>query len=339
MPASQPPLSASDFQAPFFAGIDVGGTNIKIGLVDDRGQTLAYQKIDTQEADGPERAAERMAETLQQMTQQVGLSMSDLRRIGLVTPGPLDLAAGKLLSPGNLPHWHNTLIRDLVSRTCGRPVTYANDANAAAFGEFWAGAGEQVQHMLMITLGTGVGGGIITSGKLIEGAHGCGAECGHIIIDPRDDAPNNSLNIRGTLEGYVGSYGVVARTEQALADQPDTDSPLRSLIGRITPLAIAQAAEAGDDLAMGIILDTAKYLAIGIVSIIHTIDPESVVLGGAMTFGGTGHPLGERFLEEVRTQARRRMIDSLRDHITIDFAKLKSDAGYIGAAGLARGEG
>ncbi|MGI9455266.1 MAG: ROK family protein [Aeoliella sp.] len=336
--ALMPLLSLQDAQPPFFAGIDVGGTNIKMGIVDDSGQPVAFTKIPTQEADGPNRAAERMAETIATMQSEIGLAPGDVAHIGLATPGPLDLNTGMLLTPGNLPHWHETPIREVVSAACDRPVTYANDANAAAFGEFWAGTGQSVENMLLLTLGTGVGGGIISSGKLIEGPHGCGGECGHIIINSDDDAPLNTLGIRGTLEGYVGAYGVVARANAALADGT-SDSQLGPLAGtdELTPLAIAQAAEAGDELALGIIMETAKYLAIGIASIIHTVDPESVVLGGAMTFGGTGHPLGEKFLNEVRTQAKLRMIESLRDQITIDFAKLKGDAGYIGAAGLARG--
>ncbi len=339
MPDQATLLPVQEAQAPFFAGIDVGGTNIKMGIVDDQGRPVAFQEIPTQEPDGPQRAAERMAETIASMRDAVGLTLADIARVGLVTPGPLELTTGMLLVPGNLPNWHHTPIRDVVSAACGKPVTYANDANAAAFGEFWTGTGQLVDSMLMITLGTGVGGGIIANGQLIEGAHGCGAECGHIIIDSDDEAPLNSLGIRGTLEGYVGSYGVVARANTALADG-ETDSLLQPVANtdRLTPLAIAQAAEAGDALALDIILKTARYLAIGIVSIIHTVDPQCVVLGGAMTFGGAGHPLGERFLKEVRTQARPRMIESLRDQITIDFAQLKGDAGYIGAAGLARAE-
>ena len=99
---------------------------------------------------------------------------------------------------------------------------------------------------------------------------------------------------------------------------------------------VANAAEAGDDVAIKVVMDTAKYLAIGVVSAVHTIDPEAVVIGGAMTFGGAGHPLGERFLTEVREQAKVRMIPSLRDQVAIEFAKLGGKAGYIGAAGLAR---
>jgi glucokinase len=251
----------------------------------------------------------------------------------------MDIPAGMLLGPGNLPHWHNTPIRDLISEACSLPVTYANDANAAAYGEFWAGAGRDYRSLVLFTLGTGIGGGIVVEGMLVEGMHSCGGELGHIIIDSRPDAPLNSLGIRGTLEGYCGAYSVIRRTEEELA--AGGDSSLRKRVGQgeeLTPKMLAEEAEAGDRLSMDIIMETARYMAIGTVTAIHTIDPDSVVIGGAMTFGGAGHPLGEKFMTRLREEARSRLIASIRDKVHIDFATLGGDAGYIGAAGLARRE-
>jgi glucokinase len=327
---------------PFYAGCDVGGTNMKIGLVDSQGHGVAFQSIPTLQEQGPHEATRRMGEVVRKLAQDLGLGQSDIVRVGLATPGPMDIPTGMLICPGNLPAWHNSPIQQMMSDACGLPVTFANDANAAAYGEFWRGAGEKFDHMVLLTLGTGLGAGIIVDDRLVVGAHSCGGECGHIIIDSRDDAPVNSLGIRGSLEGYVSSGGVVDRTRQALAAS-STPSSLRGLADSgnpddLTPLEIAKAAEAGDQIALGVILDTARYLAIGIVTIVHTVDPETVVLGGAMTFGGAGHPLGERFLAEVRAQAKSRMIASLRDQVAIDFALLGGAAGYIGAAGLARQE-
>ena len=331
-------LPVASAELPLFAGIDVGGTNIKIGIVDDLGRPVAFAKIATQQELGPQDAAQRSGAALADLVAATEIPPGSVVRAGLATPGPMDLAAGMLLQPGNLPAWHNAPVRDLFSAACKLPVTYANDANAAAYGEYWSGAGAAAKNMVLVTLGTGVGGGIIIDERLLVGAHGAGGEIGHIVIDCADDAPNNSLNIRGTLEGYVGSYGVLARMRQALKTS-SAASDLRDLSGdALTPLAIATAAEAGDPLAMGVIVDTAKYLAVGLASTIHTVDPESVVIGGAMTFGGAGHPLGEQFIVEVRSQTRARIFESLRDKVTIEFARLGGDAGYIGAAGLARQE-
>lgn len=335
MPPNEPTAEVSE-SSPLFVGVDVGGTNIKLGVVDDGGQSVAFTKIATQQADGPQRSAERTAEALDQLMVERGVDRSRVARAGLATPGPIDLPNGILLKPGNLQAWHNSPVRDLFSQACDLPFTYANDASAAAFGEYWSGSGADVHNMVLVTLGTGVGGGIIVEGRLLVGAHGNGGEVGHIVIDCRDDAPNNTLDLRGTLEGYCGSYGVLARMRMALENSKPT-SLLRELPdNQLTPLAISQAAEAGDQLALGVIMDTAKLLAIGLASLIHTVDPESVVIGGAMTFGGAGHPLGERFLAELRSQTKVRVFESLRDVVQINFANLGGDAGYIGAAGLAR---
>lgn len=323
---------------PLFVGMDVGGTNIKLGVVDDLGKSIAFTKIATRQADGPQRAAERTAEALKQLMEDRAIDRTQVVRAGLATPGPIDLPNGMLLKPGNLQAWHDSPVRDLFSQACQLPCTYANDASAAAFGEYWSGSGAEVRNMVLVTLGTGVGGGIIVDGRLLVGAHGNGGEIGHIVIDCHDDAPINTLNLRGTLEGYCGSYAVLARVRAALSDS-SVASPLRELSDdQLTPLVVSKAAEAGDELALSVIMDTAKLLAIGLASLIHTVDPESVVIGGAMTFGGAGHPLGERFLTELRSQTKERIFESLRDVVSIDFASLGGDAGYIGSAGLAREE-
>ncbi|TWT99995.1 Glucokinase [Botrimarina colliarenosi] len=320
-----------------FAGVDIGGTNIKIGLVDDAAQTLAHESLPTEQERGPADAAQRVAEALKRLAAKAGVTVADITAVGLASPGPMDLKTGQLLCPGNLPQWHNTPLRDLFEKATGKPVNYENDANAAAYGEYWAGAGDRFDSLVMVTLGTGVGGGIILDDKVIDGAHSCGGEIGHIIIDAAEDAPLNSLGIRGTLEGFCGSYGVVGRAQSAISDR-FVETSLRDVIEggeELTPLLIANAAEAGDELAMKVVLETARYLAIGIVTVVHTVDPEAVVIGGSLTFGGAGHPLGEKFLAAVREETNARLIPSLRGQKPIEFAKLGGSAGYIGAAGLA----
>ncbi len=328
-------MTQPEVKHPLFIGIDVGGTNVKFGIVDDKGGIQAYGSIPTESHLGPDDAVQRLSAALFQQLQNLGAGTSDVARIGLATPGPLDLEQGILLTPGNLPEWHNFPIRQRISDAIGLPVRYANDANAAAFGEYWQGAGTAYPSMVLLTLGTGIGGGIIVGDMLLEGAHGNGGECGHILIDLQDDAPLDSLNKRGSLEAFCGSYGVVRRAQEGLRD--GRHSRL-SKEDSLTPLALTQAAEAGDAFALEIILETARYLALGLVNLIHTIDPGCVVLGGAMTFGGAGHPLGEAFLQKIRDELRPRLLPNLHDTLQIDFAQLGGDAGYMGAAGLARVE-
>jgi len=336
MPSPRQLIAVEDAKTPLFAGIDVGGTNIKIGLVDDLGRTLAYHTVPTQSDRGPEDAAKRMGEGVRQVVEQAGAEKEGVVHVGLATPGPLDLKTGMLLTPGNLPGWWNFPIRDRVSEHCHLPVRYANDANAAAYGEFWSGTASEFHSMVLLTLGTGVGGGIVVGDTLIEGAHGCGSECGHILIDSSPDARRDSLDKAGSLEAYCGAYAVVDRTNDLL--EAGRESSLAKIRegGEITPLDISKAAEAGDGLAREVVMQTAHYLSLGIVTLIHTIDPDSVVLGGAMTFGGAGHPLGEEFLQRIRDVVRPRLLDTLREVLQIEFAQLSGDAGYIGAAGLAR---
>ncbi len=332
-------ITLAEAEQPLFVGIDVGGTNIKLGLIDNRGSTLAYHSIPTEVDRGPDDAIARMAAGVNQLLEKAGAKKSAVARIGLATPGPMDIAAGMLLKPGNLPGWWDIPIRERVAKACDLPVRYANDANAAAFGEYWQGAGNNSRNMVLLTLGTGIGGGIVLDNYLVEGAHSCGAECGFIIIDFHPEARVDSQKLTGTLEGYCSSYGVVGRAREAMATGRDSSlaAVLKSVSG-ITPLAIAQAAEDGDPLALEVVMDTAKYLAIGIVTLIHTLDPDSVVLGGAMNFGGAGHPLGEKFIQRIRDEVRPRTLSALRESLRIEFARLGGDAGFVGAAGLARQE-
>lgn len=337
MSAPEAHLPLADAKFPLFVGIDLGGTNIKLGLVDDCGRTIEYHSVPTNVEQGPDQAVERISSGVTHLLEEARVTKSDVVRIGLATPGPMDLDAGLLLTPGNLPGWWDFPIRERVAAKCGLPVRFANDANAAAYGEYWQGAAADTHSMALLTLGTGIGGGVVIRDLLVEGAHSCGAECGFILIDPRPDARRDSLNLSGTLEAYCGSYGVVGRASDALAG--GRESTLSETLGStdpLTPLAIAQAAEAGDSLALEIVLDTARYLALGIGTLIHIVDPECVVLGGAMNFGGAGHPLGEQFLQKVRDELRPRLLPPLRELLQVEFAKLGGDAGYIGAAGLAR---
>jgi glucokinase len=330
-------VSGSGIQKPFFVGIDVGGTNIKLGLVDDTGRTLAYHTMRTEQDKGAEDACVRMGLAVRQMIREANVSSADVVRAGLATPGPMDIPTGMILRPGNLPGWWDFPIRSRTSHHVGTPVTFANDANAAAYGEYWRGAGAQFRSMVLLTLGTGIGGGIIVGDTLIEGEHSCGSECGHIIVNPADDAPMDSLGKRGSLEAHANATAVVERAIAGLRSGTTSSMAKRHDAGEtITPRVVAEAAEKGDELAHSVVMETAYWLAIGIVTLVHTIDPDAVVLGGAMNFGGNDSEIGREFLQRIRDEVRPRLLEPLRDKVRIEFASLGGDAGYIGAAGLAR---
>jgi glucokinase len=337
MPHNRNTISRTAAEPPLFAGVDLGGTNIKLGIVDNLGRTLAYVSIPTDEPAGAESGVGRMADALQSAMRQAGLATADIAAIGLGSPGPLDLASGMLLAPVNMPRWHNFPLRDRLNELCNLPVTLANDASAAAYGEFWLGPRRSVASLVMLTLGTGIGGGIIVDGKSIDGAHSHGAECGHIIVDSRDDARMCGCGQRGHLEAYASGTALIKRTIEALETGMKTSLNLRLEQGQeITPRAVAEEAAGGDPLALELVRETARYLAIGIVTLLHTVDPDIVLLGGAMNFGGNETELGRQFLNDIRQHVRRLAFPLLAEQIPIEFAALGSDAGYLGAAGLAR---
>jgi glucokinase len=337
MPAADSFVSVCDARLPLFVGIDVGGTNIKIGLVDDAGQTLAYHTTPSEQEKGAEYGCQRMSLVIREMLAEIGAKPTNVARVGIATPGPMDIPAGLILRPGNMPGWWDFPIRDRLSHHANLPVTFNNDANAAAYGEFWRGAAADFHSMVLLTLGTGVGGGIVVGDTLVEGAHSCGSECGHMLVNPSDDAWRDSLGKSGSLEAYTNAGAVVRRVTEAMAAGEASSLTGRQKAGEtITPRIVAHEAERGDAVARRAVMETAHWLGIGIVSLIHAIDPDAVVLGGAMNFGGANNPLGREFLEHVRDTTRPRLLEPLRQVLRIEFASLGGDAGYIGAAGLAR---
>ncbi len=340
-PSAKRKVPLSDAQSPFFVGLDLGGTNIKVGVVDDLGRTLqdSYYTIKTEVKKGPEDASRRMGEAIHESIRRAGLSPGQVAGVGLGSPGTMDIPGGKLVKPANLPGWDYFPLRDRVSHHCGMPVTFANDATAAAYGEFWIGSGKDFHSMILLTLGTGIGCGIVIGDLLLDGQHSHGGEFGHSIIDCREDARVCGCGKQGHYEAYGSATAVIKRTREAL--ERGRRSSLKKAIrqgAELTPLLVEEHAEAGDKLSLELILETARYIAIGAVNLMHTIDPDAILFGGAMTFGGKRSPLGRRFLERIKEEIRKRAYEVPAEKTVIDFAILGGDAGYLGAAGIARME-
>ena len=329
----------SEAKAPFFVGIDVGGTSIKFGVVDDLGQTLARHHIPTEVEHGPEAACGRMGPALEQVVHQAGLTKDRIARIGLGSAGPMDVRAGKLMLTANLPGWNHFPIRDRTAHHTGLPVTFVNDADAAALGEYWVGSAREADSLVLLTLGTGIGCGIVIDGINLVGANSCGGEAGHIIIDYADDARVCGCGKTGHLEAYASATAVKKITQEHLDAGRESSLTARIATGEpLTPKMIAEEAERGDSLSEEMVVSTARFLGVGIASIMHTVDPELVLLGGAMTFGKNKTATGRRFLQEIIDEVRRRAISVLPERIKIDFASLGGAAGYLGAAAVARKE-
>lgn len=314
-----------------FVGLDVGGTTMKAGVVNDAGQVLASVSLNTEAYRGQEFGLERMCETIRQAVAAARLSLHDISAIGVATPGTMDIPGGLILDPPNLKPWRNVPVRDYVQKTFQLPTAFQNDANAAALGEFWSGAGKEVHSMVLFTLGTGVGGGIIIGDLVLEGEHSHGAELGHMKIEmtsPRQCGCGRW----GCLEAYASATAVVKRCEEALR-QPGAKSSLEKFcpkLENLTARAIFEAAADGDTLADRIVEDTAYYLAVGAVNMMHTIDPNMICYGGGMIGAG------ENFLNRIRRHVKKLAFPVPAENTQITYASLGSDAGFIGAAGCGR---
>ncbi|PHS02510.1 MAG: glucokinase [Blastopirellula sp.] len=332
-------ITVEQAKRPFFLGVDVGGTNIKIGLVDDNGSMIVYRSIPTEEPKGPADAFVRVKHVLAEIVSTLGINQDEVKAAGLATPGTMDIPAGMLLEPHNLPHWYNFPVKQTLEDQLGIPVTFVNDANAAAFGEYWIGSGREFCSMVLLTIGTGVGGGIIVNDVLVDGEHSHGSECGHIIIDMNDDAREIPTGQKGHLEAYASGTAIIKRTAEALEVGRQSSLSARIEAGEsLSPLMVSQEADQGDELSLEIVLETARYLGIGIVSLMHTIDPGAVVLGGAIDFGGHDTSLGCRFLGRIKEEVQKRAFPVPAEKTVVDFARLGGDAGYLGAAGTARAQ-
>ena len=318
----------SPHPCPVFVGIDVGGTNIKYGLVDIDGTIIASQKFPTEQHLGPADAMTRAADNAKQLILNHSVAMERVVAAGLGTPGSMDTQAGMILTPSNLPAWRNFQIRDELSAQLKLPVVYCNDANAAAMGEYWIGGGKNFSSMVLLTLGTGVGGGIIVHNQLIDGNNDLGGECGHVAVDYRQDARMCSCGIRGHLEAYCSATAVVGRYVEKLGNRLVDPAPDAEEIARL--------AEGGDPVARSIVLETADYLARGLAVFTHVIDPQLFVLGGAMNFGGSETELGREFIGRVVQEAGKQIYGRAQENVRVEFASLGGEAGWIGAAGIAR---
>jgi glucokinase len=316
---------------PLYVGLDVGGTSMKAGVVDDNGRPLSSVSLATEAHRGQEFGLERMCESIRQAIAAAAVGQDQVAAIGVATPGTMDIPAGIILDPPNLRPWRNVPVRKHIQDAFHVPTAFQNDANAAAYGEFWVGAGRDAHSMVLFTLGTGVGGGIIIGDLVVEGEHSHGAELGHMKIEMTNPR-QCGCGRWGCLEAYASATAVVKRAHEALAGYSGA-SALAAVLrkqGEITSKDIFDAAAVNDPLAERIVEETAYYLAVAAMNMMHTIDPDMVVFGGGMSAAGEG------FLERIRWHVKRLAFPVPAQRTLIRYALLESDAGFIGAAACAR---
>lgn len=311
-------------------GIDLGGTYIKGGACDATGRLLHKQSITTEAEQGYKHVLGRMALLVHELRARVGKADSPTV-VGVGAPGPMSHSAGMIYKAPNLPGFDHVPLRDDLARQTGLPVTLENDANAAAYGEFVAGAGAAVSSMVMLTLGTGIGGGVVLDGKLWRGAFDNAGEVGHMIIVPGGrDCPCSQA---GCLERYASANAVAERLAEAVAaGAASILAPRVHARQDFDARDVLVATESGDALAQRIWEEACLYLALGIVNLQHVLNPQLVVLAGGLINAG------DKLLKPVQAHFNRLSWTIAPDHPQISLATLGTDAGTIGAAMLAMQE-
>ncbi len=313
-----------------YLGIDLGGTFIKLGCFDSQLKLLAKTSAPTQAEKDAETIIENIAKTSEQCAAEAGFSMAGVSAVGLACPGPAKYREGIIEAATNFPSLRNIPIRQMLSdRLGGKTIVFENDANAACFGEFVAGAGKDVDDMVFFTLGTGIGGGIINKGKLLVGAGDNANELGHIIIYP--DGRLCNCGQKGCAEAYASASNTAKRaTEAVKAGEKSTLKEVLDKNARITCKDVYDHLKAGDKLAKKITDETAKALAILCINTLHTTEPARIVFAGGMIAAG------DILLNRIKDYFNEHIWHLKKETVEICFATLGEDAGIIGAAALAK---
>lgn len=317
---------------PWVVGVDIGGTNLVVGVVPlAGGEPEGLRTGPTPVAEGPDAAVaeiRRMAEAaIGDTLERHGGTRAGVVGVGIGCPGPLDLERGVVVETPNLG-WADYPVRRRISETLDLPATLDNDANCATYGEWWMGAGRGVRSLVGLTLGTGIGGGVVLDGKLVRGASGCAGEIGHMTIDlhGRRCACGNY----GCLEAYASGPNIAARAREGL--EAGYASSVPDLVGgnlsRITAQTVYEALVAGDQHAREVMVETAKFLGAGIANVVNLLNPERVILMGGVTRAG------EHLFGPLRSEVRRRAFGVAARACTIVPGALPDTSGVIGAVGV-----
>jgi glucokinase len=308
-------------------GIDIGGTNIKIAALWNDGRVISAESIPTCAERGPIDAAERILATIHALLQREGIDAGSMHAVGMDCAGIVDPVRNVVIDSPNLRSWENDPLAQRIADRLGVPVYLENDVNAMAYGEWRCGAGRGANHIVCLTLGTGVGGGLILDGRLYRGAHGAAGELGHTTLDLHGASctcPNS-----GCLERHVGAAYIVERALRHLEEDP-TPSRLRDLEPEhMAPRDLTLAADAGDPVAAAVLRETGELLGKGLVSFVNIFNPERIVVGGGIT------KAGDRLLEPARRIVRLHAMSLPASMVEIVPAELGDDAAVVGATLLA----
>jgi len=307
-------------------GVDLGATNINSLLMSEDGEVLARDFRPSLGYQGKEKVLSQIfssIKTLQKEGKKSGVS--SFLGIGVGSPGPLSVSKGIIYHSPNIPGWENIPLVDILQKEFNLAVFLENDANAAALGEWWRGAGKGINYLFLLTLGTGIGGGIIIDGNVYHGAWDVGAELGHMVI--KEGGMSCGCGARGCLEAYASATGVVKRTISAIKHNHKTiiTRLIQNDLNNLTCELVFKAAKQGDELALWIVEETGRYLGIGVGSLINILNPQIVILAGGMI------KAGDILLKQVKKYAMLNSLKASREKVEIVPAKLGENSGAIGA--------
>ena len=305
-------------------GVDIGGTTIKFGLFTEAGELVEKFTIDTDTSDEGTKLLPDTAKAILAKLEEKSLTIADVAGVGVGIPGPVD-DDGVVLIGVNINWIKPVAVKEILSDLLGIPVHVTNDANIAALGEMWLGAAKGANSAIMYTLGTGVGGGVIVDGKVINGTKGAGGEIGHTVAIPEGGAPCG-CGRTGCLETVTSATGIARIAKEKLAET-DVASTLR-LVLDIEAKDVFDAAKAGDALALEIVDRVGYYLGLSAANLAITIDPEQFIFGGGVAYAG------DILLEAIRKHYEKYAFASVKDTPFV-LATLGNDAGIIGGAYLA----
>ncbi len=309
----------------FVFAADLGGTHLRAALVDPAGKIHYRIKHNTPQEDTPDSIVQALVTALHdcQAKAKSDAAGRSITAISVVVPGTVNVEQGVVVKAPNLPSLDGFPLANELRIQLKRPALLENDANAAAVGEMWMGAGRGQSSIVCVTLGTGVGGGIILDSKLWRGADGAAAEIGHMCVDPFGGVACG-CGSRGCLEVYASATAIVRMTEEGIPRHPDSTLPSRVL----TSAVIFNAGMEGDELALEAFRRMGVYLGIGIANLINLLNPQMIVIGGGVVNGW------QLFEKSMRQQVAERAFPLLADRVKIVRAECGDDAGLLGAARL-----
>lgn len=312
-------------------GIDVGGTNVKIALVDGEGKIIYSNSVPTYAQMGYEYTVNNIKQAIRDLMKETNTDAKEIEGIGFDFPGQVDYKTGVVKLAPNIPGWVNVPIAQMIEEEFNIPTRIDNDVRCAALGELKFGAGKGCENFVCITVGTGIGSGLVINGQLVRGVANAAGEIGHIKLQ-MNGGPICGCGDTGCLEAFASGPSIVAMAQEYLKGGKSTKfREMAGADGEITPYIVAKAAEAGDPVAKRIFEIVGSYIGMGLVSVINLLNPEKVIIGGGVAAAG------DLLLDPIRKTIKERAMVVAGNSVEIVPAELGNSAGVIGASMLVEG--